>query len=391
MNTVALTRYDDDNGKSQLRQAIDLCQGFANLSPSHKVLIKPNLVTGGEKYKRMIKGVVCNTTLLANLIELLREFGCRDITIGEGSVVHKSMGINTKTAFEWSGVKDLAEKMDVPLIDFYDEPMVKIMFDDMEVEVASSILNADFVINVPTLKTHGATIITLGVKNLKGAISFESKKDFHKYGLHHLIGLLPTKIKADLTIIDGTYALEKGPISPLVHPMNVLVAGTDLLSVDIVGTTLLGQNPADIVHLREYAGVINRSLDIDSVQVVGENPAEYVKKLEWYDETESIYRALQISGVTSQQGQTLCSGCGFGIAYAIYQYFRHHRGKEFDAIELCMGDDVTCKDESKQVFLLGKCSIDANSHRQDAIKVRGCPPQVEQVLEAMEKNITIPS
>ncbi|MHB1128341.1 MAG: DUF362 domain-containing protein, partial [Bacillota bacterium] len=380
---------NDENGKELLKQAIDLCNGFANLKPSDRVLIKPNLVIGGEKYKKMIRGgVVINPTVMANLIELLHEHGCKNIIVGEGSVIQKSMGADTKTAYEYSGIKEILEKEEIPFIDFYDDEQVKVMFGDLEVEVAKSIMEADFVINIPTLKTHSQCTVSLGIKNIKGAIAFESKKDFHKFGLHRLISMLPTKIRNDLTIIDGTFALEKGPVGPFAHPKNVLLASTDLLAIDIVGATLLGYDPAEVEHIKGYAEIVGRSLDMSTVNVVGENPADYVQKLEWYEEMGgAIFGGLQVTGCTAQKGgDTLCSGCGFGASYALFQYFRGHKGQEFDGLEICMGGEVKCRPESKQVYLLGKCAIDLNADRTDAIKVRGCPPPVDKIVEALEKN-----
>lgn len=43
--------------------------------------------------------------------------------------------------------------------------------------------DADAIITVPVMKTHGQTEVTLGMKNLKGLLIDPQKKDFHKRGL----------------------------------------------------------------------------------------------------------------------------------------------------------------------------------------------------------------
>lgn len=44
--TVALVKREA--GRESLRQALELCEGFAPLKSSDTVLIKPNVVWGGE-------------------------------------------------------------------------------------------------------------------------------------------------------------------------------------------------------------------------------------------------------------------------------------------------------------------------------------------------------
>ena len=94
--------------------------------------------------------------------------------------------------------------------------------------------------------------------------------EFHKKGLERMIALLSKKVKTNLTIIDGIYANERGPSRiGTAHRMNLIIAGRDILSCDVVGSTVLGIDPLTVDHLREFASITDRSLDIEAIDVRG--------------------------------------------------------------------------------------------------------------------------
>jgi uncharacterized protein (DUF362 family) len=48
-----------------------------------------------------------------------------------------------------------------------------------KIEIASDVLRADFVINLPKLKSHSQMLLTLGVKNLYGCVVGLRKPEWH--------------------------------------------------------------------------------------------------------------------------------------------------------------------------------------------------------------------
>ena len=44
---VAIVKYDGT--RNALKRAIELCGGFEGLKPSHKILLKPNILWAGTK------------------------------------------------------------------------------------------------------------------------------------------------------------------------------------------------------------------------------------------------------------------------------------------------------------------------------------------------------
>lgn len=103
-------------------------------------------------------------------------------------------------------------------------------------KVLRAALDADVQINLPRMKSHGATTVSLGTKGNMGLIW--DRGIFHgRLDLNEAIGDLNTLIRADLTILDGSRVLTAGgPLGPgPVEQIGCLIGGTDPVAVDAVG------------------------------------------------------------------------------------------------------------------------------------------------------------
>jgi uncharacterized protein (DUF362 family) len=378
---VAIVKYDKT--LNSLRKAVELCNGFEELKPNSKVLLKPNIGGGGTP-KVAPYAIVTTSRMVEDLIQLLHEHGCKDISIGEGAVLNKELGSNTPKGYKWSGIARAAKKYGVKLIDFHDESYQNVELDGAKIRISSVALESDFLINFPVLKTHVETKVSLGLKNLKGCLDMRSRREFHRKGLERMIALLNTKVKPKLTIIDGIYALERGPdfIMGTAHRMNLVIAGKDALSCDIVGSTVLGIEPSSVAHLKEFAAITGRQLDIGTIDVRGESIKEVTKRLEWRVNLEDVFfRPARIGGVTFQfLGTSVCSGCHLSVEGALMAFCKDNKGTDLDNVEICIGSEVKAKKESKRVFLVGSCAIEANRDLGDAIRIKGCPPKTADTL-----------
>jgi uncharacterized protein (DUF362 family) len=101
------------------------------------------------------------------------------------------------------------------------------------VEIFKEVLDSDVLINLPQAKTHSATGVSLGIKNLMGLIW--DRWSFHsKYDINQALADLATVIKPQLTILDATRALVSGgPGGPgEVQKPNLIIAGIDPVAVD---------------------------------------------------------------------------------------------------------------------------------------------------------------
>ena len=100
------------------------------------------------------------------------------------------------------------------------------------IQIPKIIQNADLLINMPTAKSHSATGVSLGIKNLMGLIW--DRGYLHRVNLHEAIAELATVIKPGLTVVDATRALTSGgPGGPgKTVILNKAVAGIDPVAVD---------------------------------------------------------------------------------------------------------------------------------------------------------------
>jgi uncharacterized protein (DUF362 family) len=104
------------------------------------------------------------------------------------------------------------------------------------VKVLGAALEADVQINLPRMKSHGATTVSLGTKGNMGLIW--DRAVFHgRLDLDEAIGDLNTVIRADLTILDGSRVLTAGgPLGPgPVEELGSLIGGVDPVAVDAFG------------------------------------------------------------------------------------------------------------------------------------------------------------
>ncbi|HYA13151.1 MAG TPA: DUF362 domain-containing protein [Syntrophales bacterium] len=327
------------------------------------------------------------STIAGDILRLLHEYGCKDICIGEVTIVNEEMGSNTFKGYDWSGIGRIAKTYGVKLVDFNAEPFETVQLDEVKAKISKVVLETDFLINLPVLKTHRQTKVSLGMKNLKGSLALNSKKRFHKHNLNRLIVLLNTKVKTHLVIIDGIYTLEGGPdFLGRAHRANLIVAGKDVLACDVVGSVVMGINPEEVEYLKEFASIQKRPLSLDSIDVRGENVENVARKLEWRLCYEDIFHEAGIRGITVQDpGDACCSGCAAILSAFFGVFCKDNPGVVSDSVEVCIGSHVKANNASRKVFLMGDCAISANKDVHDARKIKGCPPPILDTVMALTR------
>lgn len=101
------------------------------------------------------------------------------------------------------------------------------------VAVAKEVLRANCLINLPTAKSHSATGVSLGIKNLMGLV-WDRTAYHEKMELNQAIAEQLYVMKPNLTIVDCVYALlTNGPAGPgKTEELNTVVASTDPVAAD---------------------------------------------------------------------------------------------------------------------------------------------------------------
>ena len=112
-------------------------------------------------------------------------------------------------------------------------------------KICSFVQEADLIINLPKLKTHGLTLYTGAIKNLFGLVPGITKAEYHLKlqkinDFCHMLFDLHEAITPDLTIMDGILGMEgEGPSSGITRQFNAVIASRDAINMDIVVSYLL--------------------------------------------------------------------------------------------------------------------------------------------------------
>jgi len=375
---VSIVKYKN---LSSVARAIELCGGFKNLIPTCRVLLKPNICAAFKEGGAPPFGAVTTTKVIEGTVRALKDFGVNDISIGEGSVLDE-FGTNTSKAYKCINIHKMAKYYGVKLIDFNAGSHKRIADEDVTMNIAVAALDTDFFINIPVLKTHFHTMVSLAGKNLKGCMNIASKKFFHGKDsiLHYRISRLIETVPQHLVIIDGIYAMEHGP-DPNVgtaHPRGILVASIDFLAADSVGTRLLGGNPNAVEHLKLYAerhGKIDMLKNQQAIEIRGEPIENHIQYLAW--ET-NLGQDIKASGHTGLEvkliNDTLCCGCYSNLTGSLLLLAALSRNKDFHGLRIVAGKSLKDDRNSPRTFLFGDCAIKENKHLDKATKIKGCPP-----------------
>jgi len=233
------------------------------------ILIKPNYIVA----KHPSTGITTDSRVVEGIIKFLKDEGIGGLTIGEGSG-----WADTFEAFKVARIDEIAKKWNVKLVDLNKDRFVEVYPPNplalKKVMVAETALKS-CIISVPKLKIHRLTAVTLGIKNMMGALA--SKGSMHDGKLHENIADLASVLKPSLTVIDGIIAGEGGETEGSPVKMDLVIAGTDPVAVDAVGAMVMGVSPTEVRHLvlAEKKGL--GTCQPNKIEVVGE-PIEKVRR-----------------------------------------------------------------------------------------------------------------
>lgn len=400
--SVSIIRYESP--RKSVRKAVELACGLDHMPSQARVMIKPNIVFWTRAVDFPKWGVITTSRVVEDIVILLKEKGAREITIGEGTVfLDPSDRETSQHAFTSLGYDVLQKKYGVRYMSFWDRPFQKMDFGDgIGLSVNTDILESDFVVNLPVMKTHNQTIVSLGIKNLKGTIDIASRKKCHCEGeqmnLHHMVSRLADVMPPMLTLIDGIFTNERGPsFDGKIRRSNLLVASSDVLSADMTGARLLGYFPSEIPHLVHAAAHRKRLLDFTDIDLKGIDIDQAASRHEYdFQYTDDPMNSLPlplakmgIKGVSYRKYDlsmcTYCSGVN-GLVLSAIRYA--WKGRPWDGVEILTGKTMKPTPGMKKTILLGKCMYKANRDNpdiQEMIPVKGCPPKPSDIVKALHQ------
>ncbi len=397
---VAIVRFEKP--LESVRRAVDLSHGLDHLPSRAKVFIKPNIVFWTRTTPFPKWGVVTTSRVVEDMVVLLKERGIDEMTIVEGTVTYDSKDRETAAhAFETLGYNVLKKRYGIRILNVFERPFKKIdLGAGVVLNFNEDILQSDFVVNLPVLKTHAQTIVSLGIKNFKGLIDVPSRKKCHsphpEKDLNYMVARLANKIPPSFTLLDGIYTTERGPFfEGRLRRSNILVASSDLFSVDKVGAKVLGYDPSEVPHLVHAAQDFKRPIDLSDVKVVGEKIEAVASRHEYafpYTEDGSLPKPLEKMGIQGlsyrQYDDTICTYCSGFTTVMLMAIASAWRGEPWNEIEILTGKRMKPSPGKKKTILIGKCMYQLNKDHADineVIGVKGCPPDLKEALKALHQ------
>jgi uncharacterized protein (DUF362 family) len=269
---VAIVRaggYDRDLG-AQLYAAL---QEFALNFRDNKVLLKPNFVEPDPQ------GVInTHPAVVGAVREAFLRLGAKSVRVAEGPAHER----DTEAIVETIHLGDYLGPLADLFVDLNPDEVhpVKLRTRASKLKqlyLPRTVLEADYIVSLPKLKTHHWTGVTLSLKNMFGIVPGccygWPKNVLHWAGITPSILDINSTVRPDFAIVDGIVGMEgNGPIQGSPKPSGVLILGDDPVAVDATCARVMGLAPERIDYLAK-AGVLLGHLEAEKIRQLGESVA----------------------------------------------------------------------------------------------------------------------
>lgn len=236
--------YEQSSLKESLESVLAPLGGMTKfVTPGDRVLLKPNLLTGGRPQNE------CTTRpeLVARVAEMVIAAGGHPF-IGDSPAFGSARGVA-----EANGYEPLLTALDIPIVELHGGryPTESQTFDHLR--LSKEAMEADVIINLPKVKSHVQLTMTLGVKNLFGCVPgkmkawwhMEAGKDVDRFG--EMLVETARTLAPNLTIVDGIIAHEgNGPSNGDPRRLGIMAASEDVFALDRAILKMLQVEPEQV-------------------------------------------------------------------------------------------------------------------------------------------------
>lgn len=275
---VALVRcgdYDQATVDRAVSRGFQLLGGLdLYVQSGEHILIKPNLLVGASP-EGLVSG---HPTVFRAVAQHLRDAGA-ELSYGDSPAFGSAAGVARK-----AGIAAAAEELGIRLADFSTGRTVSFPEGRLmkQFTIAGEVLDADGIVSLPKLKTHGLMRMTGAVKNQFGCIPGLLKGEFHarmntmeRFG--QMLVDLNRLLRPRLFIMDGVTAMQgNGPRGGDAHPMSVLLFSSDPVALDATVCRMIALDPMLVptVKFGEAWG-LGQAADVD---IVGDLLSSFVDR-----------------------------------------------------------------------------------------------------------------
>ena len=238
--------------------------GFSDRLPSDRnahIVLKPNL----NNDLVALTGNSTDLRVLAALIAGLQRRGFERITIADGS----NVGVERRDidTFKRLRVSGLAERLGVDTVNLNKDPGRKIrLHGGAEPRISKTVEECDFLISVPTIKTHVEAGLSCAMKNWVGIVVGQEKRQMHR-AINRNIQAIHEHVTPDLVVVDGIIGMEgNGPGDGDPVRLGLLLGATSAPLCDLVVARLVGLDRERIPYLGH--AIERGMLTVDDVAAV---------------------------------------------------------------------------------------------------------------------------
>jgi uncharacterized protein (DUF362 family)/Pyruvate/2-oxoacid:ferredoxin oxidoreductase delta subunit len=263
--------YDYGQVEQAVRRVVDNLGGIKKfVKPGQRVLLKINLLMK----KRPEEAVTTHPAVIEAVIKLVQEAGGVPI-IGDspGGPYNVRM---LKGIYKETGIEEVAQRTGAELN--WDVGEITLPHPEGKVTksltVTTCCANADVVISMSKLKTHGMTVMTGSVKILFGVIPGLLKAEYHLKmpkiaDFAEMLVDIVELVKPKLTIMDAVVGMEgDGPSGGTPRKIGAVLGGSNSYAVDVVASDIIGLKPENVptIMAARGRGFVSR---LEEVELVG--------------------------------------------------------------------------------------------------------------------------
>ena len=270
----ACDSYDEARLAEILRKQMDVFGYDSAFFEGKKVVIKPNLVMK----KTPDAAATTNPVILSALLTVLAQRGCQPVIAeSPGGIFNRQ---RLEGIYRVCGIEAVAKQHGVALN--YDTEAVNVSFPDGKTikrfHILKPVAEADILIDLCVLKSHGLTKMSAAIKNFFGTIpgieKFEMHATFPDYkdfgSMICDLCEMYCKTKAVIAVTDAVIGMEgNGPTAGTPRKIGAVMMSPNPFASDIVGETLLGF-AGTVPIVREG---VSRGLcpaDISGIELIGD-------------------------------------------------------------------------------------------------------------------------
>jgi len=286
----------------------------AFVSPGQRVLLKPNFLFA----KPVEQAVTTHPLVIQSIARMVRDCGAQ-VWIGDAPGFESTERVATRLGLtEW-----IAGETGIELVSFGEQKSSLAVGADgsyRSFQVATPVCEADVIINLPKLKTHGQVHLTMGVKNILGCVCGLEKAQWHlragedRQSFGRMLLQLHDAVAPELTILDGVIAMEgNGPTSGTLRNVGLLAASASAPALDLAVARLVGYSVEQVPTLMEAGlspeGLVLERLPEAPLQVAAFVPAALRYHVQWLP-SETLRNMLRRACTGRPDFSTeLCTGC----------------------------------------------------------------------------------